>query len=68
LHVVLPQRDALSLAIWACGGVGRTVFWRGRRLLIEGDGLVVPRPEPASATNGTTNGNPVAPTDSRPGA
>ncbi|MBE9014420.1 glycosyltransferase [Pseudanabaenaceae cyanobacterium LEGE 13415] len=36
----LPIRDALSLIIWAIGGVGRTAYWRGRKLRIEGDGII----------------------------
>lgn len=36
----LPFRDGLSFVIWAIGGVGREAYWRGRRLRIEGDGLI----------------------------
>jgi ceramide glucosyltransferase len=37
---VLPFRDALSLGIWAIGGFGREAYWRGRKLRIEGDGII----------------------------
>lgn len=36
----LPLRDLLSLVIWLTGAFGRSVYWRGRRLRIEGDGLI----------------------------
>ncbi|BAU13625.1 glycosyl transferase family 2 [Leptolyngbya sp. NIES-3755] len=36
----LPFRDALSLIIWAIGGFGRNAYWRGRKLRIEGDGMI----------------------------
>ncbi|MBW4443465.1 MAG: glycosyltransferase [Plectolyngbya sp. WJT66-NPBG17] len=36
----LPFRDGLSFVIWVLGGVGREAYWRGRRLRIEGDGLI----------------------------
>ncbi len=36
----IPLRDALSLTVWMFGAVGREAFWRGRRLRIEGDGLI----------------------------
>ncbi|KAM3097741.1 glycosyltransferase [Phormidesmis sp. 146-35] len=38
----LPLRDALSLGVWAIGAFGRGVYWRGRRLRIEGDGIIKP--------------------------
>lgn len=38
----LPLRDLLSLVIWAIGAFGREAYWRGRRLRIEGDGLIQP--------------------------
>ncbi|GAB1544192.1 glycosyltransferase [Scytonema sp. NUACC21] len=37
---ILPLRDLLSFTIWVVGGFGRRVFWRGRRLRIEADGLI----------------------------
>jgi ceramide glucosyltransferase len=37
---VLPLRDLLSLAIWGLGAFGDGVYWRGRRLRVEGDGLI----------------------------
>jgi ceramide glucosyltransferase len=37
---LLPFRDLLSFASWATGAFGRGVYWRGRRLKIEGDGLI----------------------------
>lgn len=36
----LPLRDFLSLTVWAIGAFGREAYWRGRRLRIEGDGLI----------------------------
>lgn len=36
----LPFRDGLSFVIWAIGGFGREAYWRGRRLRIEGDGII----------------------------
>jgi len=38
----LPLRDILSLVIWAVGAFGRRVYWRGRWLQVEGDGLIRP--------------------------
>ncbi|WP_264325961.1 glycosyltransferase [Romeriopsis navalis] len=37
---LLPLRDLLSFVIWAIGGYGRTIFWRGRKLRIQGDGII----------------------------
>ncbi|MGV0027803.1 glycosyltransferase [Phormidesmis priestleyi] len=39
---VLPLRDGLSLGVWAIGAFGRGVYWRGRKLKIEGDGIIKP--------------------------
>lgn len=36
----LPLRDFLSLSIWLQGAFGQKVFWRGRYLQIEGDGII----------------------------
>lgn len=36
----LPLRDVLSLTIWAIGAFGSRAYWRGRRLKIEGDGII----------------------------
>lgn len=36
----LPLRDLLSFTVWAIGAFGKSVHWRGRRLRIEGDGLI----------------------------
>lgn len=36
----LPLRDGLSFVIWAIGGFGQEAYWRGRRLRIEGDGII----------------------------
>ncbi|NJP08837.1 MAG: glycosyltransferase [Leptolyngbyaceae cyanobacterium RU_5_1] len=36
----LPLRDVLSFVIWAIGGYGQSVYWRGRRLRVKGDGLI----------------------------
>lgn len=38
----LPLRDLLSFIIWALGGYGQRVYWRGRWLKVEGDGLITP--------------------------
>ncbi|MBL1175367.1 glycosyltransferase [Pantanalinema sp. GBBB05] len=39
---VLPLRDFLSLVVWGMGAFGDRVYWRGRRLRIEADGLLQP--------------------------
>lgn len=39
---LLPLRDLLSLAVWIMGAFGRSVYWRGRKLRIEGDGVIKP--------------------------
>jgi len=36
----LPLREGLSFLIWAIGGYGQRVYWRGRLLKIEADGLI----------------------------
>jgi ceramide glucosyltransferase len=36
----LPVRDLLSFVIWLVGGWGRQVYWRGRKLTIEADGII----------------------------
>jgi ceramide glucosyltransferase len=36
----LPLRDLLSFAIWLLGCWGRQVYWRGRKLTIEADGII----------------------------
>ncbi len=36
----LPLRDGLSFVIWVMGAFGRQAYWRGRRLQIEGDGII----------------------------
>ncbi|WP_421657273.1 glycosyltransferase [Leptothermofonsia sp. ETS-13] len=37
---LLPFRDLFSFAVWFKGAFGRRVYWRGRQLRIEGDGLI----------------------------
>jgi ceramide glucosyltransferase len=37
---LLPFRDLLSFVIWVFGAFGSKVYWRGRQLRIEGDGLI----------------------------
>jgi ceramide glucosyltransferase len=37
---LLPLRDLLSFAIWVAGAFGQRVYWRGRYLRVEGDGLL----------------------------
>lgn len=39
---ILPYRDAMSWLIWAIGGFGQEVHWRGRRLRVQADGLLSP--------------------------
>jgi len=39
---VLPYRDCLSFGIWLMGAFGNQVEWRGRRLQIQGNGVIVP--------------------------
>lgn len=36
----LPLRDVFSFAVWIAGAWGRRVWWAGRRLRLEGDGVV----------------------------
>ncbi|WP_233787677.1 glycosyltransferase [Dulcicalothrix desertica] len=36
----LPLRDLLSLVIWVIGGFGKRIYWSGRFLSVEGDGLI----------------------------
>lgn len=36
----LPLRDALNLFVWFMGAFGQGVYWRGRQLRVEGDGLI----------------------------
>ncbi|MGA7936489.1 MAG: glycosyltransferase [Kovacikia sp.] len=36
----VPFRDLLSFVIWGMGTFGQDVYWRGRRLRIEADGLI----------------------------
>lgn len=38
---LLPLRDILSLTVWAIGSFGSRVYWRGRKLRITGDGLIM---------------------------
>ncbi|MBD2020369.1 glycosyltransferase [Leptolyngbya sp. FACHB-36] len=42
---LLPLRDLLSVAVWAIGAVGRSVYWRGRKLEIQSDGIITPAGE-----------------------
>lgn len=37
---LLPFRDLLSWFVWVGGAFGKVVYWRGRKLKIEGDGLI----------------------------
>lgn len=37
---LLPLRDGMSFVIWLMGGYGRSIFWRGRQLRIQGDGVI----------------------------
>jgi len=37
---ILPLRDLLNLIIWAMGAFGQGVYWRGRQLRVEADGLI----------------------------
>lgn len=36
----LPLREAMTFVIWAIGSYGQGVYWRGRHLRVEGDGLI----------------------------
>lgn len=38
---VIPLRDLSGLAVWAAGLFGRTVEWRGRRLLLDREGRIL---------------------------
>jgi ceramide glucosyltransferase len=37
---VLPLRDLLNFVVWFAGAFGQGVYWRGRQLRVEGDGLI----------------------------
>jgi ceramide glucosyltransferase len=37
---IVPLRDPLSFIIWIMGGFGQRVYWQGRYLRIEGDGVI----------------------------
>jgi ceramide glucosyltransferase len=37
---LLPLRDLLSFVVWVAGGYGRTIYWRGRKLRIQTDGII----------------------------
>lgn len=37
---LLPFRDILSLIVWTLGAFGQQIYWRGRWLTIEKDGLI----------------------------
>ncbi|MGD2182616.1 glycosyltransferase [Lusitaniella coriacea] len=39
---IVPLRDFLSVLVWAMGAFGNSVYWRGRRLRVEGDGIISP--------------------------
>ncbi|PSB27883.1 glycosyltransferase [Stenomitos frigidus] len=36
----LPLRDVLNFVVWFAGAFGQGVYWRGRQLRVEGDGLI----------------------------
>ncbi len=38
--LLLPVRDAMSLAIWAAGAVGNRIYWRGRVLALQPGGIL----------------------------
>jgi ceramide glucosyltransferase len=38
----LPLRESLSLVVWLMGTYGQRIYWRGRWLRVEGDGLISP--------------------------
>ncbi|XHX76073.1 MAG: glycosyltransferase [Stenomitos frigidus ULC029] len=37
---LLPFRDVLTFVVWLMGAFGQSVYWRGRQLRVEGDGLL----------------------------
>lgn len=37
----LPLRDLLSVLVWVAGSYGQQVYWRGRKLQVYEDGLIV---------------------------
>lgn len=48
----LPARDVLSSLVWAAGGVGRRIVWRGEEYRLESGGRMAPvgpLPEPGKA-------------------
>jgi len=38
---LLPVRDIISLTVWILGTFGQQIYWRGRWLTIEKDGLII---------------------------
>lgn len=40
--LLVPLRDALLLAVWVAGLVGRNIDWRGRRYRVQSSGLLSP--------------------------
>jgi ceramide glucosyltransferase len=43
---LLPLRDALTVAVWAAGGIGRSIQWRGERYALRPGGKLGP-PQPS---------------------
>jgi ceramide glucosyltransferase len=37
---LVPLRDLLSFIVWLMGGFGQRVYWRGRYLQVEADGII----------------------------
>ncbi|PMB01326.1 glycosyl transferase [Fischerella thermalis CCMEE 5198] len=39
---IIPLRDSLSFIVWVMGAFGQRIYWRGRYLRVEGDGVISP--------------------------
>ncbi|WP_016871896.1 glycosyltransferase [Fischerella thermalis] len=39
---IIPLRDSLSFIVWVMGAFGQRIYWRGRYLRVEGDGVICP--------------------------
>jgi ceramide glucosyltransferase len=47
---LLPLRDLFAFAVWGAGCVGSTVYWRGLKMQLDGEGRITLEASPAKAT------------------
>jgi ceramide glucosyltransferase len=38
---LMPFRDLWGFAVWVAGAIGNTVYWRGKRLRLDGEGRIL---------------------------